>query len=196
MAVSRTEIINKALTLVGANPIVNIDDDTQNARVVNRIYELSLRSILSECQWNFATRRKLLATVTDTLEWYDTGEIYIYQRPSLCIRIFGTNDDSATWREEGDYIISDTTGLGVRYVYYHDVPSKYPSFFIEAFIDKLCTDMAFMIVKSKTMAESFLEKYEKVSLPKALAENAQIGKPTYQKDDAWDMSRYGTNVEV
>ena len=114
----------------------------------------------------------------------------------MCIRIFGTNDDSATWREEGDYIISDTTGLGVRYVYYHDVPSKYPSFFIEAFIDKLCTDMAFMIVNSKTMAESFLQKYETVSLPKALAENAQIGKPTYQKDDAWDMSRYGTNVEV
>ena len=193
---SRTEIVNKALTLVGANPIVNLDDDTQNARVTNRVYELSLRSILSECQWNFATRRKLLATVSTTLEWYDTSEIYVYQRPTLCIRIFGTNDDSAIWREEGDYIISDTSGLGVRYVYFHDEPSKYPAFFVEAFIDKLCTDIAFMILNSKTVAESFLEKYEKVSLPKALAENAQIGKPAYQKDDAWDMARYGTNTEV
>ena len=196
MATSKTEIVNKALTLVGANPIVNIDDDTQNARVVNRVYDISLRSILSETMWRFATRRKLLAQSSETLDWYDTGEVYVYVKPNDCIRIFETNDEDSTWREEGDYIISDTNDLGVRFVYYLDTPSKYSSSFIEAFVDKLASDIAFMIVNSKTLGESFLEKYEKVSLPKALAENAQTGTPRYQKDDAWEKAKLGNTVEA
>ena len=196
MATSRTELVNKALTLVGANPIVNIDDDTNNARIVNRVYEISLKSILSECQWNFATKRKLLSSVSVTLEWYDTGEVYVYQKPNLCVRIFGTSSPTATWREEGDYIISDTSGLGVRYVFYHNEPSKYPAFFTEAFIDKLCSDIAFMILNSKSTAESFLEKFEKVSLTKALAENAQTGTPVYQKDDAWLNAKLGSSGDA
>jgi len=194
MAISRTEIVNKALTLVGANPIVSIDDDTQNARVVNRVYEISLKSILSETAWTFAIKRKLLSQVTDTLEWYDPGETYIYQRPNECIRIFRANNPNTVWREEGEFIISDTTGLGVAYVYYLNVPSKYPPSFVEAFVDKLCSDIAFMILNSATVAETFLEKYEKVSLSKALAENSQIGTPFYQKDDAWEMAKRGSNL--
>ena len=187
MAISKTELINKSLTLVGANPITNIDDDTNNARIVNRVYESALRSILSECQWNFATKRRLLTLSADTLEWYYSGEgeQYIYTKPVDNIRIFGTNDEGATWREEGDYIISDTHGLGIKHVYYLDNPTKYSSSFIEAFSDKLCSDIAFMILNSKTAAETFLEKYHKVSLPKAMAENAQVGVHQYIKDDAW-----------
>jgi len=194
MAISRTEIVNKALTLVGANPIVNIDDDTQNARVVNRVYEISLKSILSETAWTFALRRKLLSIVSDELEWYDPGEVYVYQRPNECIRIFRANNPNTVWREQGDFIISDVAGLGVEYVYYLNTPSKYPPSFVEAFVDKLCADIAFMILNSKTVAETFLEKYEGVSLSKALAENAQIGTPKYQKDDAWDLAKRGSNL--
>ena len=194
MAISRTELINKALTLVGAEPVVNIDDDTRNARVTNRVYELSLKSILSEAPWVFALQRKLLSQVTDTLEWYDTGEVYLYQRPNECIRIFRANDAKAAWKMVGDKIISDTNGLGVEFVYFNNTPSTYTASFVEAFVDKLCSDISFMILNSKTVAENFLEKYEKVSLSKALAENAQIGTPMYMQDDAWVLAKGGGNL--
>jgi len=196
MSITKTELINKSLTLVGANPITNIDDDTNNARVVSRVYEISLRSILSECKWNFATKRKLLADVDTDLEWYFTGESYILQKPANCIRIFGTNDDDAMWREEGDYIITDTDNLGIIYVYYLDDPAKFPASFIEAFCDKLCSDICFMILNSSTKAESFLQKYEAVSLPKARSENAQTGVQQYVKDDAWERAKYDGPVNV
>jgi len=185
MAVSKTSLVNKALTIVGATPITNITDDTNNARVVNRVYEISLKSILGECKWNFATLRALLVSSATTMSWYHDDEDTVYVRPSTCIRIFGTNDDNAVWREEGDYIISDTIGLGIKYTYYLDDPSKYPSSFLEAFIDKLCSDIGYMIINNPTMAGAFLEKYNKVSLPKAMAENAQIGTHQYLKDDSW-----------
>ena len=107
------------------------------------------------------------------------------------IRAFRANNDDAIWRQQGDYIISDTNDLGLEYVYYNNTPSTYTSSFAEAFIDKMCSDIAFMIVNSKTLAESFLEKYERVSLAKALAENAQIGTPFVMKDDAWDRAKLG-----
>jgi hypothetical protein len=186
---TKVEIINKSLTLIGAAPIVNITDDTNNARIMNRVYDLSLRSILSECLWNFATKRKLLATSTTALEWYDTGVSTVYARPSDVIRIFGTNDDNAVWREEGDYIISDTAGLGVKYVYYLDTPSKYPASFVDAFVDRLASDAAFMILNNSNIAQKYLEKYEKVSLSKARSENAQIGTQQYLKDDEWVLAK-------
>lgn len=193
MALSQTDLINKSLTAIGANAINDITEDTQNARVANRVYEGALRSILAECKWNFATKRALLSLSTDTLDWYDTGETVVYVRPTDVIRIFGVNSPSASWREEGDYIISDTTGLGLRYVFYQTSPSKYTAEFITAFMDLLSSDMAYAIVNSKSLGEAYKEKYESISLPKAQAANSQSGIQQTLQDDAWEMSKYTDN---
>jgi hypothetical protein len=187
---TKVELINKALTYIGAAPITSIDDSTNNARIMNRVYDSSRRSILSECMWNFAVKRSLLATSAETLDWYDTGVTIVYMKPSDCIRIFSTNSASATWKEEGDLIVSDTNGLGIKYVYDLDIPSKYPASFAEAFVDRLAADAAFMILNSVKIAEAYLEKYEKLSLPKARAENAQVGTQQYVLDDAWENAKY------
>lgn len=190
MAVTKVSLVNKALTLCGASPITALTDDTRNARTVNRIYEISRKSILTECKWTFAVTRTTLSASAVTMAWLHVDEAYIYVRPSDALRIFGTSDDNATWREEGDYIISDTGSLGIKYVKDHDDPAKYPPKFLEAFIDKLCADICFMLLNSATKAAGFVEKYEKVSLPKAQAENAQTGVHQHLKDDAWENAKY------
>lgn len=193
MATSKVEIINKGLTLVGAAPITNIDDNSNNARVSSRVYPLSLRSVLSACKWNFATKRQLLSVVSDTLDWYDTGENIIYQKPSDMVRIFGTNSQGAAWREEGDYIISDTSGLGLRYVYFLDSPSKYSIDFIDALVDKFASDIAYALVNSQTLGAQYKKLYETVSLPKAMSLNSQTGTQQTMQDDAWELSKFNDN---
>jgi hypothetical protein len=193
MSVSKTSTVNKALTLCGASPITNITDDTNNARVANRVYEISLKGVLTECRWNFATTRATLSLSADEMPWDHPGEAYVYVRPSTCLRIFEVSDSAAIWREEGDYIISDTPSLGIKYVYYHDDPSKYPPFFLEALIDKLCSDISFMIINSASKAEAFLTKYQKVSLPNAMSANAQTGTQQPPMDDEWILSKYGNS---
>lgn len=190
MAITKTTIVNKALTKVGASPVVSIEDDTEQARVVSRVYELALRSILSECKWNFATRRKLLSISAFEFEWYENSEKYVYSKPADCVRIISTNDKHSVWREEGDYILSDTANLGIRYVTYLDDPSKYSHAFIDAFVDKLCADISYSIVNSASLGDTFFEKYEKMSLPKAMAINGQIGKQIDIVDDEWENAKY------
>lgn len=190
MAITKTDIINKALTLVGAAPVISIDDDTENARVLSRVYEISLRSILSECKWNFATKRANLSSIVNTLDFEDVGESNVYAKPTDMVRIFSVNPVNASWREEGDYIITDSSDFGVRYVYFLDTPSKYPSYFLDALVDKLCSDIAYAIVNSASLAETFLKKYEGVSLPKAVSSNSQTGVQQTLQDDAWVMSKF------
>ena len=193
MAISKVSIANKALTEVGATPITALDDDTNNARIVNRIYEICLKSILSECKWNFATKRALLTVSLDVLSWCDSGETIIYTKPTDIIKIFETSYRPAIWREEGDYIISDTSSLGIRYVYYLDDPTKYSLPFVEAFIDLLCSDIAYMIVNSASLGETYKKLYEGVSLPKAISSNSQVGKQQELLDDAWTLAKYGND---
>ena len=181
---TKAQICNKALVLLGATTITSLDDDTVNARALSKIYETDLRVLLAECKWNFATKRAMLAQVSVTQAWEYTNETTTFAKPSDCIRIWDTNDSSAVWREEGDYIIADVSSLGVKYVYYLDDPTKYPSYFVQAFVDLLASSITYLVLNSKTKAIEMFEKYETVSLPNARTMNSQTGTQQLY-NDSW-----------
>lgn len=189
---STTAIVNKALVLCGATTVTAITDDTPNARAVNTIYEIARKTFLTECRWSFSTTRSTMATVaTSTIAWFHTqeDETYVYTRPDA-LRVWEVSDIYAIWREEGDYLIADTAGLGVKYAFDQSDLSKWRPSAIEAFIDKLCADISFMIINDPKKAQIFLEKYEKISLPKAKSDNSQTGFQQTVVDDAWTSAKY------
>lgn len=189
MSATKTSTVNKALTLCGAAPITTFGEDTNNGRIVSRVYEIARQSILSECLWSFATTRTTLSVTSASLAWSYPTEAYVYARPSTAIRIFDVNPQTAIWREEGSNIVTDTANLGIKFIYDHDDPSLYPPYFLEAFIDKLCVDISYMLINSPQKAESFLAKYQKVSLPNAKSSNSQIGTQQLPLDDDWIGSK-------
>lgn len=195
MAFDKTQIINRALVKVGSRPIVNLeDDDTQESNTALNLYDMALEMLLSETLWTFATKRILLATLSETIPWVgdkEAGLNYTYQRPTDIIRVFRTNDDGAYWKEEGDTIISDTTGLGILYTYRNEDTSTYPPHFAQALSDLMAGEMSFALLNSKPKTESLVEYYERVSLPKAISQNAQIGTPKELNDNYWLNARYG-----
>lgn len=190
MANSQTQIINKALVLCGATTITNINDGTPNAQALSNVYEMSLQSILSECKWNFCTSRSTLSVSANAPQFYYPGEVVTYDLPVDVIRIWMTSPATANIREESGQLISDTLNLGIMYTYYDDNPGDYPSYFLDAFIDKLCSDIAFMIINSSTIASAFVKKYETVSLPKAISANSQTGNQQALNDYAWTDAKY------
>jgi len=44
------------------------------------------------------------------------------------------------------------------------------------------------------LGDTFFEKYEKLSLPKAMAINGQIGKQIEIVDDEWENAKYNSNL--
>lgn len=185
-------ICNHALVLCGASPITSLTEDTANARALNAIFETARKSILTECRWTFALTRSTLSTVATTaLGFLFDEESYAYTRPSDALRVWQMSDIEAIWREEGNYIISNTASLGTLYTFDHSEVGLWRHRFVEAFIDKLCAEISFMILNSATKAQAFLEKYEKVTLPKAMAEDSQTGTHQEVLDDYWLKSKYG-----
>lgn len=189
-------ICNHALILCGASPITALSDSSTNARALNGIYENARKGFLTECRWSFSTTRSSLATnsTTSLFPWTFPEEAYVYARPGTtgsCLRIFDMSDTSAIWREEGEYIISDTADLGARWCWDNSEVGLWRPKAITAFIDKLCSDICYIIINSVPKAETFLKKYESVSLPEAMAENSQTGMQQEVIDDAWAKAKYG-----
>lgn len=193
MATATTlSICNKALVLCGASPITALTEDSVNGRAVNAVYDLSRKDFLTENRWTFSLSRSTLATAsTATFAYLRPEESYAYTKPSDCLRIWEMSELDAIWREEGNYIISNTSSLGTLFTYDHSEVGLWAPKALMAFIDKLCSDIAYQIINSGTKAEAFLEKYHKVSLPSAMAENSQTGAHQEVIDDFWLKSKYG-----
>jgi len=56
------QIANRALRKLGSAPLAGLITSMtdQNAKIMNSIYDESLRYVLSEAYWGFATKRALL----------------------------------------------------------------------------------------------------------------------------------------
>ena len=200
MAFDKTQIVNRALVKLGSRRIINLeDDDTEESNTALDLYDMALEMILSETLWTFATKRVLLATLDKEIVFAtdkESGLNFTYQRPPDVIRIFSTNDEGAYYKEEGDTIVSDTTGLGIIYVFRNENTATYPPHFAQALSDLMAAEMSFPLLNSKSKTESLGEYYERVSLPKAISQNAQIGTPKELNDNYWLNARFaGANVQ-
>lgn len=188
---SKVSIVNKALSLIGASRITSLDDDTLEAKAAQNTYEQSLRSILSECLWNFATKRSLLSEVVKTAEWTTDNMNYYFQLPSGLIRVFETSNPLAKMRIEGEYILTNYSSVGILYTYYLDEPSKYPASFVDALSYKLAADMCYEITNSNNFAGELLKVYEGHYLPRARTQDAQTGTHNEPLDSDWVNARFG-----
>ena len=187
----KVTIINRGLSLLGAEPITDLTDNTVEAKIANRFYDISRKSILSECLWNFATKRETLNVIASPgLAYIEGNSNYVFQLPSDIIRIFAVSTNG-NWRIEGDRLITDTDEIGIKYVYDMTDTTAFSASFTDAFADKLAADMAYAILNSNTEAKLLLEKYDGQSLPKAMAENSQEGTPPAIDDSLWVNSKYG-----
>ena len=189
-------ICNHALVLCAASPITALTDDSANARSMNAIFEDCVKGFLTETRWSFSTTRSSLVTVSTTglFPWTFDDENTVYARPGTtgsCLRVWDVSTVGAIWREEGEYIISDTAGLGARWSWYNTEVGIWRPKAVTAFIDKLCSDICYMIINDINKGEAFLKKYEGVSLVQAMAENSQTGDQLRVIDDEWISSKQG-----
>ena len=63
--VSKIDICNQGLVLIGANTIASFTDNTDEALVANTIFEDVVSDCLGQHTWNFATGQKTLSRLTD-----------------------------------------------------------------------------------------------------------------------------------
>lgn len=183
----KLEIINRALTKLGANTISSLDEKSIEAETAVMTYEESLCSILSEIDWNFALKEAVLTPAKKESKWRK-GNYFSLPADVISIAEVSTSEP---WRQEGSYIFAQSSDFAIVYVSKCTNESIYPSYFIDALVYKLCADMCYKITNSSEKAAQFLDLYKGEFLPIARTKNARSKSSPIANDNYWINAFYG-----
>lgn len=174
-AISEVSICNQALIALGGATIASLTENSKNARLCNAIYNQTRDNVLTDHVWNFAQKRAVLATLADPPVWDEDWMTVRYQKPTDCLKINFVSIESAIVKIESDKILSNETGLKIKYTERVTDPMKFFPKFVEALVARLSAELAYAVTSSKTLAESLFTIYYEKKLPQAISLDSQQG---------------------
>jgi len=200
MAQSKTDVCNSALLRLGAATIVDVTDNSPEARACAVQYDSNRRSELRRHPWNFAIKRIVLAadSVAPAFEF-----TYAFTLPADCLRVLLPNDSTLDWSVEGGKILTtwadspitgstSSSGTGVslslRYISdIEDVTQFDPSFY-DALSISLAADLCEKLTNSTSKKAALGEDYKFV-MSEARRTDALESLPQDPPDDDWITAR-------
>jgi hypothetical protein len=185
---SEVNVANLALTDLGADRILALTEDSENARKVNAIFFLVRDSLLRSHPWNFAVQRRSFNQTTSTPEYGFDSE---FQIPGDVLRILtAENRAGTTWVREGDKILVSDTSFKCRCIIRIEDPTKWDEVFVTTFAARLSAELAYSITDSRPVAADRWELF-RVKFRQATGVDAQVGTPEELLVDEWIDSRLG-----
>ena len=184
MASSDSEVGNSALKRLGVGLIVNLNDGSDQATVLNTIYANTRDRILRELAWNFAQFRVQLAS--DPTKTPVFGYNYAYPLPTkpLCLRVNEVNPDDAVYDIEntidstgaiqGKVIVTDEPSIQIRYTGQVTDPTLFDPSFVEALASDLAAQIAYPLTESEAKTKAAMA-WAKSALEHAQTVNSQEG---------------------
>jgi len=142
MALSRTDIANRALDAIGYDNIGSINDTSKSARLCNRLFVPLRDDLLRRHPWNFAMKRTVLPAMATAPVWQWS---YAYQLPTDCIRVTRLNvsDPTTRYAVEGGVLVTDIgPPLGVLYISRVEDEGHFDALFATCLVTAMARDLA------------------------------------------------------
>lgn len=178
-----TTICNKALSLIGEDPITSYDNDTSlAARACRAHFDLVLASLLEEGHWTFPTVESQLEQLKDedekAIKYVSEEMPYMYKIPAHCViihSIYGkgerhNEDTQVKWdlryvpEDTKKYIIcnidSSEHELFCEYLFSPDNLEIYSASFLKALVDGLAYSICMEVTKDLQRTQFLLQLYE------------------------------------
>lgn len=153
-----TSIINRSLIKLGADLINDINEvNSKNARIAANIYSQVRKEMLRAHPWNFAIRRRILASLTTTPAF---GFGYEYQLPSDCLRIIRLRYSDIPYKVEQGKILCDESTLPLIYIADITDTEQWDPLFAEAYSTKLAAEMCLAVTGSASFVTELNRLYE------------------------------------
>lgn len=172
MANSDTEICNIALTLIGAEKITSLADDTTTAaKTCRRLYDSIRDEVLSAHFWREAKARAALSATVETPDFeYD----YQYLLPADCLRPIELYDSTEEWIIEGRYLLTNESTLYLKYLKRITNVTNYSPELVSCISARLAADLAYSLAGSKTLSDAMWGIYQ-FKLPNFVSTNNRGG---------------------
>ena len=157
---SNVDIVNNALSILGASTISSLTEDTKNARISNQRFENVRNRVFRSHPWNCLIKRvQLAASSTNPVIEFAKS----YPLPSDFLRVLkihnGTTDSVASdmpYKIEGKNVITDEATVYLVYVSKDTDPNNYDTYLYEVLAYQLAADMCYSITNNATLAKNLL----------------------------------------
>lgn len=186
MANTKVALANIALDLIGAATILSFDDDTNEARIVKRMYEESKKEVLRSHPWNSAKKRVVLSPLATAPEFGFSNK---FKLPSDCLRVlpYGSLED-LSYHIEGGHLLCNESTVELSYIADISDTTVFDASLTKAIALKLASDICYRLVQSDSLADKMERDYERV-LRRAKTMNAQEQQAQYLQAEDWLNSR-------
>lgn len=190
---SQVAVVNLALTKLGQDRVISINDDVEAARVMRSLWDITVDCVLADHPWRFATLRTTLPALAAAPEY---GWSLQYALPEACLRLIQVSDDwvfytqdSPSFTLEGANILTDETApLRVRYVQRVTNVGLWPALFARSVAMQLASDACEKLTTSTSKGERAMLEYD-VTVKKAKRQNAIELPPGQLPETAWLAAR-------
>ena len=179
MARSQTQICNQAIGKLGGTPIIDINQDSTEAKLCKSFYADVLQTLLEDHPWTFATKRYELPQSAETPPKPFASQYLI---PSNVLRILeaSSNPDfsksnSTQWQVENGFIISDEGSMYIRAIIDETDLNKFTPSFIRVFVVRLAAEISLALTQSREMHRQLMEEYG-ILLDRAISSDGQQGR--------------------
>lgn len=148
---SVVDICNKALSLLGQEAIVSLDDTTPQGNACRTHWPLLRDKILRGHKWNCATKRAALNRLVQTPA-FEFG--YYYQLPSDYLMIVEVVP-AQEFEVESGLLLCNSDSCSIKYIRAEDDSTKYDAQLVSAFSYLLAAEMAYLTTSSTSLAVEF-----------------------------------------
>lgn len=205
---SVVDICNSALQRVGAATIMNLADNTREARACAVAYDSNRRDELRRHFWKFAIKRVVLAPDTATPA---SDFAYQFSLPTDCLRVIFPNDPYLDWSVEGRKILTNsanspfgtsgyttpvvvttptpTVSLSLRYIADITDVTQWDASFYSVLSLSLAADICEVLTNSTSKKQSIKDDY-KDAMAEARVADAFESLPQDAPDDDFWLVRY------
>lgn len=198
---SEVLICNRALQLLGDDPIIALTDNSKRARAMNLAYAPVRDAELRRRRWKFSiARAQLPANATAPLSDYANA----FPLPTDWLRLIGGADlgsypdladfsatRNALYSLEGRQVLTNLPApLSIRYIRQVTDTSMFDAAFAEALCARLAYECCEQITQSDSKQQLAMARY-KQAISEALRANALESATESIADDSWIAARLG-----
>ena len=183
---SETDLLNEALSQIGAARISAIDDESVNAKHCQTFYPATRDALLRMHHWNFATGRALL-NASSTAPLFEYTFAYPLPADFLKMREYNSTpvaSDNSIWWEgqwlsrfviESGSLLANDTPVYILYTKKVIDANVFDALFYQVLMTWMASKLANAIPKDHKKASDLLSMAMNLLLPSALAVDGQEG---------------------
>ena len=154
------EVVNRALVIIGVEPIGSLKDHSKTARVMSALLPETKKVVLNEFPWTFALRIVPLISIAGTVAGYE----HTFKYPSDALNIQRVYDNTgyrgtAEYRVVNGVIASHISSGSLEYVAYGEDLNEWPRQIQECLVTRLASDAATSLTGNPQISMTLLQKY-------------------------------------